>query len=160
MCSKTFVAVLLVLCMTPVALAAAPSEAPGAQVAGVSSATGGCGQAVPAGLVGVLPLAQAIGDIGAAGCCYSDPCPGWGTFKVSCCENGCSAYSDHVWCPSSGDIYCPDPCAFNMICNPSCQYDPDCECHPGLLCFKDSDCRGGYCDIDWELGPPGQCVCD
>lgn len=153
MYQKVFVAVLLALGTASMALAAVPSAA-------ISGCQTGALPTLAVGFAGVLPLEQALGDVGAAGCCYSDPCPGWGTYKVSCCENGCVAYSDHVWCPSEGDKYCPDPCAFNMICNPACASDPDCECHHGLLCFKDSDCRGGYCDIDWELGPPGQCVCD
>lgn len=119
-------------------------------------------------MAGAVPLTGGSkvdgGGGGQLACCYSDPCPGWGSYKVSCCEEGCSAWSDRVWCHSTGFIYCPDPCADNGICNTSCGSDPDCtcQCNAGASCSSDDECCGqegfGFCDKEpWEI--VGSCAC-
>jgi hypothetical protein len=114
----------------------------------------------------VLTAGGGIGESSTASCCYSDPCPGWGGYMVSCCAQGCSAWNDRVWCSHTGFIYCPDPCADNGICNSSCSYDPDCQsscsCPQGSACTDDSDCDCdlgyGVCDKEpWEF--LGSCAC-
>lgn len=146
----------LILGVASVGFAAAPQEAsPRVTPERAPSAV----PALSGILFGELPLEQAIGGVGTAGTCYSDPCPGWGSYEVSCSENGCVAYSDHVWCPSSGDKYCPNPCAENGICNQECTDDPDC-CTNGAPCYDDSNCGGptyGYCET--YFAPRGMCVC-
>lgn len=119
----------------------------------------------PAG-PGEPQLAAAGGTVDTSGltpCCYSDYCPGWGSYKVSCCAEGCSAWSDRVWCSHTGFIYCPNPCASNGICHSPCgSSDPDCgggcQCTPSGACTGDDDCCGYTCDKEpWEI--VGECAC-
>lgn len=158
---RLLVMTVVLLSVASLALAAPPSEE--SAVVSTSSPENDCGNVIPSTvaeqLTGVLPLNQAIGGVGSTGCCYSDPCPGWGSQTVGCCENGCVAYSKGVCCPSTGCKVCPDPCAGNGICNEACTYDPDCEppcdCFDGRLCGRDADCGcDGVCD-PWL----GTCFC-
>lgn len=110
----------------------------------------------------VLTSRGGTGEIGAASCCYSDPCPGWGGYMVSCCAQGCSAWSDRVWCSHTGFIYCPHPCASNGICYEPCSSsDPDCTCtcQQGAQCTDDSDCCGYTCVKESEFAIVGTCSC-
>lgn len=99
-------------------------------------------------------------------CCYSDPCPATGQ-PVSCCADGCSAYTDRVYCSHTGFIVCDPPCIENGYCNQACgSSDPDCvpscTCDQGSSCFDDSECDCGlgygFCDKEaWEI--LGSCSC-
>lgn len=138
--SKTLVAVLLALCCVPVTLAA---TTPDGETAASSAASHG--GRMPGVLVGgALPLEQALGDVGSAACCQSDPCPGTGV-PVSCCSTSCSASSSWVYCSGQGYTYCPVA-----------------TCNPGASCFDDYDCGGsqgyGYCDKE-PFQIEGSCVC-
>lgn len=92
--------------------------------------------------------------------CYSDPCEGWGGYRVSCTGiSYCLGRPDHVVCDGT-TTYCPDPCALNAICNFSCPYDPDCLCDPGAMCFDNDECGPlGFCHREQPYNIVGYCVC-
>lgn len=169
MLEKLSIALVLALCLTGAAAAselpaAAPTSADGlgcSAGASLTLATLGIGEVVPTAGGGIV-----FGDT--TPCCYSDPCPGW-SGGVSCCEEGCSAYTDRVWCSSTGFIVCPNPCAGNGICYSACgSSDPDCvtscACEQGIECDQDSQCdpcnRGyGFCDRGEPAAIVGTCSC-
>lgn len=93
----------------------------------------------------------------------SDPCAGWGTYKVSCTGSGtCMAAPSSVTCDGN-TTFCPKPCAANGICYKPCgSVDPDCVIHPptcvdGARCVTNEDCGSGVC-VDVEV-PWRVCIC-
>lgn len=88
------------------------------------------------------------GTAQAKACCESGNCPGWGSYRVSCCGSTCSGGSWWVTCGGS-TTYCPPMCAANGICWEVCQNDPDCpeQCVQGEYCSNDDDCL-----------PYGECI--
>jgi hypothetical protein len=169
MLKKVSIVLALGLCLTGVATAAElPGDAPtsvdrlGCSAgASLTLASLGIGDTVATAGGGIV-----FGD--ATPCCYSDPCPGWGSQGVSCCEEGCSAWTDRVWCSSTGFKYCPNPCASNGICYSPCgSSDPDCvfcDCDQGITCFDNSECDPcnlgyGFCDKGTPEAIIGTCSC-
>lgn len=162
--TKVSISLALGLFFAGVALAAEATGEPPTSVERPACPAPGSMTLASLGVGDAIPTAGE--QIGAAACCESDPCPATGE-PVSCCEEGCSAWSDRVWCSSTGFIYCPeeDPCEQDGQCNTSCGCDdPDCAaCHQGTSCAADSDCdpcgQGfGFCDKEtWER--VGTCSC-
>lgn len=162
------IAVAVGFCLAGVATAAeAPGDAPmSVEPSGCSA--GGSMTLASFGLGDAVPTAGGeivFGD--ATPCCFSDPCPATGQ-PVSCCADGCSAYTDRVWCSTTGWVVCPpdDPCKSDGSCNSTCGCsDPDCgACPQGASCFDDSDCdpcnKGfGVCEKDPPFAIEGSCSC-
>jgi hypothetical protein len=168
MLKKLSIVLTLGFCLTGVAMAAEAPAAGPTSVDRLGCSTGASLTLASLGTPEAVPTAG--GEVvfkDATPCCYSDPCPGWGSQGVSCCADGCSAWSDRVWCSHTGFIYCPDPCASNGICNQSCgSSDPDCQscqCSQGASCFDDSDCDcdlgWGYCYKEEPFQIMGSCSC-